>query len=416
MNKSFSFLAFKKTLTADGGAERFMLEVLKELSLRGFDASAVVINGKSVELFDGKYANVAVKEFFHGDYPSTFLSKAIRSVLGVIRLRMHLIKNRPSFILAQNYADAEVVYFATLGLGITYSVFIPGTIFRFPNDELKYTSPFISVFNDVRSSVVGHSEFIPDKPKSRGFFQRAIVEMRGRLQYAAIRKADYIFALTDQMANEISMLYKKKPVIYKGALEKTIFDYKQREDIKKKLGLENNIMVLAISRLDVRKRIGLAIKAFKIVLTKFPAARLIIGGNGAERENLEKIIEEEGLSDYVRLIGFVSEESLYDFYKSCDVFIHPDWVDYALSIFEPLALGKKVVCSSELEVDQNLAQIKNKILFTANPDVAHIAQALEFAIKAPDTHIDADVLRKVFREYTWEGCVDKLEQFFTKNE
>ena len=215
--------------------------------------------------------------------------------------------------------------------------------------------------------------------------------------------------LTNQMGKESQILYDRGYTMIKAGLAKELFEYAAggaRHDIKRKLGLEGKTMVLNINRLDHRKRIDMAIRGFKELLQDFPDAYFVIGGRGAEKENLEKLAAELGIADRVKLIGFVPEDELYDHFLACDVFIHLDWADFDLAVLEGLALGKKVVASSELESEGDLAQLNDTRLFRAYPAVKDVHETLARALRSK-AEPPVPVMTAL-QEYTWESYARNL--------
>jgi glycosyltransferase involved in cell wall biosynthesis len=64
-------------------------------------------------------------------------------------------------------------------------------------------------------------------------------------------------------------------------------------------------VVVAAGRLTFQKNFGLLVEAFRTVVEGNERARLVILGEGAERESLERLISRLGLQDVVALPGFV---------------------------------------------------------------------------------------------------------------
>ena len=199
---------------------------------------------------------------------------------------------------------------------------------------------------------------------------------------------------------EVKKLYGKEAVVLKGAFPDEIFDYKLKQDIKKKLGLENKKMILNVNRLDQRKRLALLIKAFNQVIKDFDDAILVIGGVGPDEARLKSLAKELGLKDKVKFVGYIKEEELWDYLAACDIFVHPNWADFAIAAYEPLALQKKVVWSTEMEIDENLK--KNKHIFVANPTVDDFAQAIKKALITRVTE------KNDLSLYTWNNYCGRI--------
>lgn len=410
MKDKIRFLSFRKSLLVEGGAERFMVEVLDHMARAGADARGVTLNGKPAdEFFDGRYAQLDITRFSTGDYPAGLVGKMWRSAWAVLKLRRLIKHFRPHFICGQNTADTEVLYLATWGTRYRYSFFMPSTMFRFPDEGLKYTRRFYPKFHQAWEIIPGHKVFVPENPPARGFLRRLVNELRAVLQYRAVRRAEHMLMLTNQMGRESQILYDRGYTMIKAGLSKELFEYAARgpqKDIKEKLGLAGKTMVLNINRLDVRKRIDMAIRAFKELMTDVPDAYFVIGGKGAEKENLENLATELGIADRVKFIGFVPEEELYDHFLACDAFIHLDWADFDLAVLEGLALGKKVVTSSELEAEGSLTKIEGSLLFRAYPSVPEVHKALVAALRSERQSPVSPA--EVLQEYTWESYVDNL--------
>ncbi len=405
-------LLFRKVLTVEGGAERFMLEVIDHLAKAGADTRGVTLNGKpGEEFFDGRYAHLDVTRFSTRPYPGGLLGKMLRSLWAVFKLRRLIRKFDPQFICGQNTADAEVLFFATLGTKYRYSFFMPSTMFRFPDERLKYTRRFLPAFREAWNIIPGHKAFVPEKAPAQGALRRLVNEARAVMQYRAVGRAEHLLCLTRQMGTESKVLYGRDYTIIKAGLSNELFDHVKKHDIRRKLGLEGKTIVLNINRLDPRKRIDLAMRAFKELLAEFPDAYFVIGGRGPAKDNLEKLAAELGIAERVRMIGFVAEDELYDHFLAADVFIHLDWADFDLAVLEGLALGRKVVTSSELEAEGPLGRLEGTRLFRAYPAAEDVHKTLVTALRSKaEPEIPA---REALRDYTWESYARNLLQLIS---
>lgn len=105
---------------------------------------------------------------------------------------------------------------------------------------------------------------------------------------------------------------------------------------------ENEFKVLGAGRLTAQKDFPTLIKAFAIVKEEFPNVRLVIIGEGEERENLENLIQELNLSEYVSLPGFVDNPH-YNM-KVADLFVlSSKWEGFGNVIVEAMAEKTAVI-------------------------------------------------------------------------
>ena len=276
---------------------------------------------------------------------------------------------------------------------------IHGTPFWFDNrlDLRKYGLIFRKVFDEIRNSLYGHKEFIPKNPKI-SLKDKAMLNTLAILNYLAVRKSKKIITLTDQLKWEIKKMYNKDAIVLRGCLDPEILSYKPRKDIKKELNLEGKRIMLNIGRLDPRKRIDVLIKAFSKLYKKYDDVCLLIGGTGEDEENLKKLAKDLGVDDRVIFLGYIPEDVLFDYYASCDVFAFPSWTTSGITHYEALAMGKKVVWTSE--ADEPV--LSDPHVFVADPTVDDFAEALERAL---NTNVKG---KTDLSQYTWDKYFEKV--------
>jgi len=84
--------------------------------------------------------------------------------------------------------------------------------------------------------------------------------------------------------------------------------------------------IFSIGRLDSMKRVDLLIRAMQYTKTR---VRCLIAGSGPEKESLLALIEQLGLGNRVRLLGYVDDKRQIELYANClAVFYAPYDEDY----------------------------------------------------------------------------------------
>lgn len=116
-------------------------------------------------------------------------------------------------------------------------------------------------------------------------------------------------------------------------------------ELKKKMGLENNYpIILCIGELLANKNQKTAIQTMSVLIKTYPDAKLLLAGNGPERETLETMVKEMGLVENVFFLGYVINLEIYqgiaDMVISCS---HREGMP--LNIVEALLSGNPVVAS-----------------------------------------------------------------------
>lgn len=94
------------------------------------------------------------------------------------------------------------------------------------------------------------------------------------------------------------------------------------------------------------KGFSLAIKGFKKFSDNFPGATLLIGGKGPEEKKLKKLVNELGISDKVKFLGFLpSRKDVTRILSQSHVFLLPSLRDAPLvSFLEAMACGVPIIC------------------------------------------------------------------------
>jgi len=82
-------------------------------------------------------------------------------------------------------------------------------------------------------------------------------------------------------------------------------------------------MIFACRQLIPRKGIRFLIQALARIKDDFPAAQVVVAGDGIERADLESLARELGVADRVHLIGWVPNEQLPGYFRSAALSVIP---------------------------------------------------------------------------------------------
>ncbi|RLC92978.1 MAG: hypothetical protein DRI39_07095 [Chloroflexi bacterium] len=375
---------FTSCLGRVGGAERLLWE--EERFFRGKGVQTTVMAfGARQNLYDYRAGTVEL------------IGKRSSRLSRILALRRRLTDISPDLVIAQSHADSIYACLAARFTSIPYVVHIHGTLFWFHDDLLKYAFIHRKAFSRIRDSVAGHREFIPAKPKC-SLKKRLALEFRAVLVWLAVRRARKVIVLTDQLRWEVEELYGKESVVARGCLPPEALDYHPRQDIRQKLGLGRQRVVFSVGRLDPRKRIDLLIRAFAEILPQYNDVRLVIGGAGDEEARLKDLAGRLGIGDRVIFTGFIPDSELFDYYAACDVFAFPSWTSSGITPYEALALGKKVVWTSE--ADEPV--LDDSRVFVADPTISDFARGLSQAL---DARVEG---KPDLSAYTWDRYFDTV--------
>jgi glycosyltransferase involved in cell wall biosynthesis len=154
------------------------------------------------------------------------------------------------------------------------------------------------------------------------------------------------------------------------------------------------------------------LKAMRDILRSFPAARLLIAGEGAERPRLQQLVETLGIGDAVMMPGF--EPKIPAMLRRLDLCVHPA-VDEAFGIvlLEAMAARKAVVATNVGGVGEIVADGETGLLVPpCDPDA--IARAVCTLLGDPTRRerMGNAGRNRVEREFTVQRTVRSYERLY----
>lgn len=108
-------------------------------------------------------------------------------------------------------------------------------------------------------------------------------------------------------------------------LEKFAYNPSVREKVRKKLKLENKFVVGHAGNFVYQKNHYFLIDVFETLRKSCPQAVLVLAGTGERFETVKKMIQEKGLEDSVRLLGFCSD--MEQLMQGMDFFLLPSYFE-----------------------------------------------------------------------------------------
>ncbi len=90
--------------------------------------------------------------------------------------------------------------------------------------------------------------------------------------------------------------------------------------IRKKLNCEKDRILITIGRLAAEKNLKTLLSAYALVLKSEQNTRLIVIGDGPQKEDLKKFAKDLGISEYVNFTGLVPFDQIPRYLKAADIF------------------------------------------------------------------------------------------------
>jgi glycosyltransferase involved in cell wall biosynthesis len=158
---------------------------------------------------------------------------------------------------------------------------------------------------------------------------------------------------------------------------------RHRLEVRRKLQIpEDAIIALSVGRLDPSKGHAYALEALPLIRNQFPNVHWVVLGEGEQRRELEKRIDELGDAQHAHLIGFDPQPLPY--YAAADIFLRTTTMEGEnISSRQAIAIGLPTVgfdtcCETDL-----IAKLGHGIL-VPNADAAALAAATCQILSTPD--------------------------------
>ncbi len=128
-------------------------------------------------------------------------------------------------------------------------------------------------------------------------------------------------------------------------------------ELRKKLGWENNFILLCNRSWEPRYGVDIVLKAFFEAHREKPDLRLLLVGDGSLTAKFNALIEEAGAGKWIHQPGRISLQKLPDYYRASDLYVSASHVDgSSVSLLEAMACGKPVVVS---DIPANLEWVQS---------------------------------------------------------
>jgi len=175
-------------------------------------------------------------------------------------------------------------------------------------------------------------------------------------------------------------------------------------------------ILFCVRRLIHRMGLENLIEAILQVKQKFPEVLLMIAGKGPLGEQLQSQIDHLGLTNHVRLLGYVSDQDLKLCYRAADITIVPtvSLEGFGLIVIESLAAGTPVLGTPVGGIPEILRPLSSDLVLEGW-DIKHLANGICESLtgdrQLPSSQSCISYARK---NYSWPVIAGKIKEVYQK--
>jgi glycosyltransferase involved in cell wall biosynthesis len=225
-----------------------------------------------------------------------------------------------------------------------------------------------------------------------------------------LKNASTVIALTEHMKDAMQAIYSRDIIVVPNGINLNEVAEKETE------GGNPSKRVLFVGRLHPVKEVQYLLGAMKMVHQELPEAKLILVGDGEEREHLENLTDSLGIRECVEFAGRVPHERVKDYMNQAEVFVLSSLSEgFPVTILEAMACGLPIVATRVGGIPDIIEDGTNGYLVdTMNQE--QLAEALLKLLQ--DEKLRRDISgnnREKAKKYRWDAVAATLEGIYQKS-
>jgi len=182
------------------------------------------------------------------------------------------------------------------------------------------------------------------------------------------------------------------------------FGMERRAVFRRELGLDRSVVLLTVKRLHPVAGHEDLLRAMPTICAAHKNVRLLVVGEGESRAALEALTRELELTDSVQFLGGISNEDLYRYYASADLFVLPSRLEsWGTVMLEALACGTPVVTTKTAGGKEISNLFPEDVRVTAIDSPDDLATAVRIELEA-HRRVSQDVQTRLQARFSIEAC------------
>lgn len=192
------------------------------------------------------------------------------------------------------------------------------------------------------------------------FIKKTLTKKDEIMAKIAFNQADKVVAVSEGLRNEMTAYYSGDIEVINNMVDSLFLN----ADLEKKKK-SSSFTFFSCGYLTHVKGIDILINSMSILKEKNINCRLVIGGDGTDKNKLESQSIELGLQDRIEFKGSLSRENVVENLASCDAFVLPSRHEtFGVAYIEALAMGRPIIMTNtgatNMIVDENNGMVVSK--------------------------------------------------------
>ncbi|MFN7694981.1 MAG: glycosyltransferase [Burkholderiales bacterium] len=235
---------------------------------------------------------------------------------------------------------------------------------------------------------------------------------RRRMQQAAA-KADASIGVCNALVDVLRdwSIPSSRLHVFRNGVDLERFRPIPQQEARTALGLQGSPLLLSVGRLVELKGHHIAIEALSLLRAQHPQARLVLLGEGEEREPLRQLADRLGLADAVLFAGAQPNDKLLQWYSAADLFLlcssREGWANVLL---EAMACGTPVLATATGGTPEVLTDPRVGTLVQEREARAFASAALALLARG----VDRAAVRAYAAGFGWRETSEAQQRLFAQ--
>ena len=256
-------------------------------------------------------------------------------------------------------------------------------VFHFPDNSV-WVIPF-------KPTVVTLHDIAPILCKKYNITTKWMLMLIRIIYFFIIRNAKAIISVSKSSKHDIDRFFSLPPgksyCVYNG-FDNSTFSVLKKEETERRLKdivPTDELIVLFVGGIDRRKNIVNLVKAVEVLRERWRKdVKLVIAGEYKKLKGIpylrrREIFFEKNVKDFVKILGYVDEETLVALYNAASVYVLPSYYEgFGLTILESMACATPVVVTESVWAHEVAG---DNVCFVDPDDFVDIAEKIQVVLK-----------------------------------
>ena len=250
-----------------------------------------------------------------------------------------------------------------------------------------------------------------------------IANIYNKLEKSVFKNATHCHAISKHLEKHLQQYGAKNTVVIPNGVDIIKFTpVDDKMELRKKLGYDTKNLIVCVSRLEHKNGTQDLIEAANYLQKEISDFKIVVCGNGSQREELDEAIEKFGLQNKVFLLGSVLYTKIPQYMAMADVFIRPSLAEGFGNVFvEAMAAGTPVIGTPvggivDFLMDPSISSGQATGIFCEPGNPKDIAEKINLLLtnKELAKRITENGLKMARETYDWDIIAKQIRDLYLK--